>query len=218
MSGRHLAQRQPANRLQRPGKRPLLRVMDNVIVLDRRADVWSERLERVARDSDRQAFSELFGHFGPLIKAFALSNSGMSSNALAEELVQEVMVKVWTRAVTFDSAKASATTWIYTLARNCRIDLLRRRQRNREQVDVDDLWDLGTEHNEIENQEQQRRAEVEVRDSLRNLPDEQREVVVSVYIEGKSHSETAVALNLPLGTVKSRLRLALSKLKVMMNR
>mgnify|MGYP003476709337 CR=1 FL=1 len=64
---------------------------------------------------------------------------------VAEELVQEVMLKIWNRASTFDSGKASATTWIYTLARNCRIDLLRKKYRVREEVDVDELWDLGTD-------------------------------------------------------------------------
>jgi RNA polymerase sigma factor (sigma-70 family) len=153
-----------------------------------------------------------------LLKSFALSSTGMSSNALAEELVQEVMLKIWNRASTFDAAKASATTWIYTLARNCRIDLLRRKFRVREEVDVDELWDFGTDPDEPAEGLYQKRIEVDVRESMATLPAEQRQIIAKVYMEGKSHSEVAAELNLPLGTVKSRIRLAMSKLKVLLER
>ena len=110
--------------LQLVAQRPSLATMGNVVALEQENDVWTLRLEAVARQRDREAYAELFHYFAPRLKSFALSSPGMSSNALAEELVQEVMLKIWTRASTFDAAKASATTWIYTLARNCRIDLL----------------------------------------------------------------------------------------------
>jgi len=186
--------------------------------MERELDPWTLRLEAVARDRDRQAYAELFRHFAPLLKSFALSSPGMSSNALAEELVQEVMLKIWNRASTFDAAKASATTWIYTLARNGRIDLLRKKYRVREEVDVDELWDLGTEDDLLESEVHQGRMEVDVRESLRGLPPEQRQIIAKVYMEGKSHSEVAEELGLPLGTVKSRVRLAMSKLKLMLDR
>lgn len=189
-----------------------------VAPLAREPDPWTARLEAVARERDRQAYAELFRHFAPLLKSFALSSPGMSSNALAEELVQEVMLKIWNRASTFDAGKASATTWIYTLARNCRIDLLRKKFRVREEVDVDELWDLGTEEDLLESEVQQGRMEVDVRESLLNLPPEQRQIIAKVYMEGKSHSEVAEELGLPLGTVKSRVRLAMSKLKLMLDR
>jgi RNA polymerase sigma-70 factor (ECF subfamily) len=160
----------------------------------------------------------LFRHFAPLLKAYALSSPGMSSNALAEEMVQEVMLRIWNRAGTFDATKASATTWIYTLARNCRIDLLRRKFRMREEVDVDELWDVGSDPEEPESGLYQQRIEVDVRAALAELPPEQRIVVSKVYMEGKSHSEVAEELDLPLGTVKSRIRLAFSKLKLMLDR
>ena len=188
------------------------------LAAEREPDAWSVRLEAVARDRDRQAYAELFRHFAPLLKSFALSSPGMSSNALAEELVQEVMLKIWNRASTFDSAKASATTWIYTLARNCRIDLLRKKHRVREEVDVDELWDLGTEADLLEDEVYQKRIEVDVRESLGGLPAEQRQIITTGYMEGKSHSEVAEELGLPLGTVKSRVRLAMSKLKLMLDR
>ena len=181
-------------------------------------DPWTARLQRVAEHRDRQAFAELFAHFAPLLKAFALSSPGMSSNALAEEVVQEVMLKVWNRASTFDATKAGASTWIYTLARNCRIDLLRRRNRLREEVDVDELWDIGTPSDAPEADLYRERNRVVVGESLRTLPADQRQVIAKVYMEGKSHSEVAEELGLPLGTVKSRIRLALSKLEVLLQR
>ncbi|MFM7785778.1 MAG: sigma-70 family RNA polymerase sigma factor [Gammaproteobacteria bacterium] len=188
------------------------------VALDRGMDAWTLRLQSVARDRDRLAYGELFRHFAPLLKSFALSTPGMSSNALAEELVQEVMLKIWNRASTFDASKASATTWIYTLARNCRIDLLRRKYRVQEEVDVDDLWDVGTDPELLSDDLHQKRIEVDVRELLRALPPEQRQIIAKVYMEGKSHSEVAEELSLPLGTVKSRIRLAMSKLKVMLQR
>jgi RNA polymerase sigma-70 factor, ECF subfamily len=204
--------------LQHGNEPTSLRPMATVVAMERETDAWTLRLQAVARDRDRGAFAELFRHFAPLLKSFALSTPGMSSNALAEELVQEVMLKIWNRACTFDASKASATTWIYTLARNCRIDLLRRKFRVREEVDVDELWDLGTDEEMLEDEVYQKRIEVDVRESLRGLPVDQRQIIAKVYMEGKSHSEVAAELGLPLGTVKSRIRLAMSKLKVMLDR
>ncbi len=208
----------PRAGLQRGATRTSLSGMNQVVALEREADPWTVRLQAVALDRDREAYRELFRHFAPLIKSFALSTSGMSSNALAEELVQEVMLKIWNRAATFDAAKASATTWIYTLARNCRVDLLRRKFRVREEVDVDELWDFGTDPEDLHDELYQKRIEVEIRESLRALPMEQRQIIAKVYMEGKSHSEVAEELSIPLGTVKSRIRLALSKLKVTLQR
>ena len=100
----------------------------------------------------------------------------------------------------------------------CRIDLLRKKFRVQEDVDVDDLWDLGTDAEMLENEVYQKRIEVDVRESLLGLPVEQRQIIAKVYMEGKSHSEVAEELGLPLGTEKSRVRLAMSKLKVMLDR
>ncbi len=181
-------------------------------------DIWSSLLETVGRERDREAYAEIFRHFAPLLKSFALSSPGMSSNALAEELVQEVMLKIWNRACTFDAGKASATTWIYTLARNSRIDLLRKKHRMREEVDVDELWDLSADEEPLELQVQRQRAVAQVRESLPTLPAEQRQIIDKVYMEGKSHTEVASELGLPLGTVKSRVRLAMSKLRLLLER
>ena len=86
----------------------------------RRTDEWSECLVLIAKDEDRAAFARLFRHFAPLIKAFALSGSALSASH-ADELVQEVMLKIWQKAAAFDPEKAAASTWVYTIARNCRL-------------------------------------------------------------------------------------------------
>ena len=107
-------------------------------------ELWSATLTTVGAKQDRQAFGSVFEHFAPQIKAFGLSTQATPGvHAFAEELVQETMIRVWRRASTFDGSKASATTWIFTIARNARIDLLRRGARHKSDVDADDV--LGIE-------------------------------------------------------------------------
>lgn len=183
-----------------------------------RDDEWTLLLLAVAEKRDQAAFSQLFNHFAPLLKAFALSQPGLSSNAEADEVVQVVLLKVWNRATTFNAGKASATTWIYTLARNARIDILRKQTRQSVEVKSDDLWDIPDDSEAPPARMEQTRVQQDIRSALSSLPIEQREIVGKVYIEGKSHSEVANELNLPLGTVKSRIRLALSKLKLILDR
>lgn len=178
------------------------------------ADPWTDKLTAVADQRDRGAFAELFHHFAPQIKAYGLSTSNAQGlQQFAEELTQEVMIKVWQRAHQFDRAKAGASTWIFSIARNARIDLLRRQARHRGDLDADDVW-LEAEYGEPIGEFQRKRAERLVHAGLRELPTEQSQVIGKVYLEGKSHSEVAEELDLPLGTVKSRVRLALQKLKV----
>lgn len=181
----------------------------------RRDDEWSLCLLKVA-ESDRDAFAKLFKHFAPLIKAFALNGSALAA-AHAEELVQEVMIKVWQKASGYNPQKAAASTWIYTIARNCRTDMYRRLQKFDTPVSADDIWP------EVESEElfvavQQKRDAVRIKEMLEQLPHEQSQILVKVYMEGKSHSEVAEALDLPLGTVKSRVRLAMKKLQLIAER
>lgn len=178
------------------------------------ADPWTDKLTAVADRRDRDAYAELFQHFAPLIKAYGLSTSNAQGlQQFAEELTQEVMIKVWQRAHLFDRSKASASTWIFSIARNTRIDLLRRQARHRGDLDADDIW-IEAEYGEPVSEFQRKRVERIVHEGLRQLPMEQSQVIGKVYLEGKSHSEVADELDLPLGTVKSRVRLALQKLKV----
>ncbi|WP_346836621.1 sigma-70 family RNA polymerase sigma factor [Microbulbifer sp. SAOS-129_SWC] len=188
---------------------------------ENRDDDWSTLLRLVGSQRDRAAFEQLFRHFAPLIKGFHHSRNTQALSAeAADELVQEVMFRVWRKAPSFDAAKASASTWVYTIMRNCRIDMLRRGNRHRDidrDIQVDDIWDESPDSQPLLFL-QQARDERDIAEGLRNLPAEQCHVVKKAYMEGKSHSEISVELGLPLGTVKSRVRLALKKLQASLNR
>lgn len=183
---------------------------------ERSKDHWSQLLERVGSHHDRTAFHELFEHFGPQIKYYAISN-GIAHQA--EELVQEVMISIWRRATTYDWRKAAASTWIFTIARNQRIDMLRKIQRGRAEmaIETEDLWQIPGDHEKDPVPSLHRIiAERRIRDSFEHLPQEQLTVLNRVYLEHKSHQAVAEETGIPLGTVKSRVRLALSKLKVIL--
>jgi len=182
----------------------------------RRDDEWSRCLVLIAEREDRDAFSRLFAHFAPLVKSFALSGSALAA-AHADEIVQEVMLKVWQKAKVYNPRRASASTWIYTIARNYRTDLYRRLQKFDTPLSAEDIWEeqVGEEpFVEV----QQKRNETRVREMLAELPREQARILAMVYMEGKSHSEAANQLSLPLGTVKSRVRLAMRKLQIISER
>ena len=180
----------------------------------RRTDEWSECLTLIAANEDRAAFTRLFRHFAPLIKAFALSGSTLSAT-VADELVQEVMLKVWQKAGAFNPEKAAASTWVYTIARNCRTDMFRRLQKFDTPIAADDVCP-EQEGEEPFSQLQSRRNRERVREMMKELPADQAQILAKVYMEGKSHAEAAGELDLPLGTVKSRVRLALQKLQIQM--
>ena len=182
----------------------------------RRTDEWSECLTLIADNEDRAAFTRLFRHFAPLIKAFALSGSSMSA-AHADELVQEVMLKVWQKAKAFNPEKAAASTWVYTIARNCRTDMFRRLQKFDTPLAAED-FSPDQEGEEPFAQLQSRRSGDKIRALMDQLPSDQAQILAKVYMEGKSHAEAAAELDLPLGTVKSRVRLAIQKLQVHMEK
>ena len=169
-------------------------------------------MERIATHEDREAFARLFKHFAPLLKSFAMSGSPLAA-AHADELVQEVMLKVWQKASGFNPQKAAASTWIYTIARNSRTDMFRRLQKFDTPINADDIWPEIVEDEPFV-AVQQRRDELRVKELLSGLPQEQGQILAKVYMEGKSHSEVAKELQLPLGTVKSRVRLAMQKLQI----
>lgn len=177
-----------------------------------RNDEWSECLGQIAKNQDRAAFTRLFRHFAPLMKAFALAGSRFSANH-ADELVQEVMLKVWQKAEAFNPEKAAANTWIYTIARNCRTDMYRRLQKFDTAISAED-FDVEEEAEDAFAVLNQRRSREKVRQLMGELPADQAQILAKVYMEGKSHSEVAAELDLPLGTVKSRVRLAIQKLQI----
>lgn len=182
----------------------------------RAGDQWENKLSLVA-NGDKQAFAQIFEHFAPLIKGFLVRGSQpVLTPEQAEELVQEVMIKVWQKAPSFDRQKAKASTWIYTIARNVRIDLFYRKQTETLQtLDADDIWNSlesdGTPLDELSLLREQH----QLHDSIKQLPEEQQLVINKIFIESKSHAVVAQELELPLGTVKSRARLAMQKLKIL---
>ena len=180
----------------------------------KRTDKLSLLLIEVGKQ-DRSAFEQLFKHFSPLIRSFSQANQHEGTYpGLHEDLVQEVMIKIWQKAGKFDSQKASATTWIYTVARNCRIDMLRRKSNTQHlPLENEDYWQ-ETDENTPSSLLQQKRSEDRLHAAMDRLPSEQKEILKKVYIEGKSHSETSHELGVPLGTVKSRVRLALQKMQI----
>lgn len=183
---------------------------------EKRDDKWSTLLVEVGSSQDRRAFAQLFEHFAPLLKSFAQASRQEGwFPGLAEDLVQEVMIKVWQKASGYNPQKASATTWIYTVARNCRIDMLRRKSNTQHlPLENEDYWHEPDDETPV-SLLRQKRTEEHVKTSLGQLPREQDEILRKVYLEGKSHAEASQELELPLGTVKSRVRLGLQKLQIL---
>jgi RNA polymerase sigma factor (sigma-70 family) len=172
---------------------------------------WGALLRRVADAQDSAAFAALFAHFGPRVKAY-LMKSGADA-ASAEECAQDVMVTVWRKADQFNPARASAATWIFTIARNRRLDMLRRDKR----PDPEDLpWGPEAEPDQEDALALQQETE-QLTIALRDLPEAQRSMIERAYFNDLSHSEIADATGLPLGTIKSRIRLALERLRHSLN-
>jgi RNA polymerase sigma factor (sigma-70 family) len=169
----------------------------------------AELVAKVASAADRAAFAELFNYFAPRLRSYC-ARQGAAPD-LANELVQETMLVLWRKAASFDLAKAQVSTWLFTIVRNKRIDRLRRE--NRPELTADDLAifanDETSAHDEMSAQQDASRLSV----ALEALPPEQRTMMVKAFFEDKSHSDIAAETGLPLGTVKSRIRLALSRLK-----
>lgn len=168
---------------------------------------WSKLVAQVATQRDRAAFSKLFVHFAPRVKAFIMKSG--ASAGLAEDCAQDVMVTVWRKAHLFDPSRASVATWIFTIARNRSIDLLRKDRR----PEPEDLgWGPEPEPDQTDALGLQQDTD-RLRAALGQLPDKQRQLVESAYFGDLSHSEIASETGLPLGTIKSRIRLALEKLR-----
>jgi RNA polymerase sigma-70 factor (ECF subfamily) len=169
----------------------------------------SEFLQRIAERGDVEAFRQLFEAYAPRVKSYMM-RQGADANT-AEELARETLLTVWRKASLYSGDKGSATTWIFTIARNLRIDRLRREQRWMplpDDYDNQPSTDAGPDEALAE---EERR--IRMQQALSELPPDQREAVVLSYIEGLSHSEIADRLGLPLGTVKSRMRLAYLKIR-----
>lgn len=175
---------------------------------------FSAHISAVACSHDRVAFAALFQHFAPRLKAYFF-RSGATNSAEAEEMAQETMLLVWRKAALFDPGKAGAETWIFAIARNLRVDVRRRGLRSAAVVDsgpeaVARIPDPNLGAEEMVSSTQ---YEAGLRQALHTLPQEQLQVLELAYFGDQSHADIARGLDIPLGTVKSRLRLALIRLR-----
>jgi RNA polymerase sigma-70 factor, ECF subfamily len=173
-------------------------------------------ISAIAVRQDRRAFAELFEYFAPRIKAFMLRSG--TPDASAEELAQETMLTVWKKAALFDPASSGAAAWIFTIARNLRIDAHRRDQRGGplEPSDVELEFQID-DAPQADAQVASAQSDERVRAALSQLSTDQLRVIELSFFEEKAHADIAKMLNIPLGTVKSRLRLAMNRLRSLLS-
>lgn len=180
-----------------------------------RRDDWSEKIQAIASRRDQDAFAEIFNHFAPRVKSF-LRKAG-ASDAQAEEIAQEAMLSVWRKATLFDPTASGAATWIFTIARNLRIDAIRRERRGGairvEEVEAEYEADDAPL---ADDRMAAAQSDGRVRKALEALPRDQLTVIRMSFFEEHPHSEIARVLRIPLGTVKSRVRLAMKRLRALL--
>jgi RNA polymerase sigma-70 factor (ECF subfamily) len=188
--------------LRRPERR-----VETVTAMEKTEAHWVASIVSIAQQQDQKAFAEVFRHFAPRVKAFLIKSG--ADESLAEECMQDVMATLWHKAHMYDPSRASVATWIFTIARNRKIDLLRRYAR----PEPEDLpWGPEQEPDQADvialHQESSKLVE-----AIRTLPPKQRELIERAYFGDLTHSEIAAETGLPLGTIKSRIRLALERLR-----
>lgn len=166
-------------------------------------------MRAIATSGDRDAFATLFAHFAPRVKAY-LMQLGAEASA-AEDLMQEVMLTVWRRAESYDPALAGVSTWIFTIARNRRIDTLRREKRP--EFDPNDPAFVPDAPRPADDAVAAWQWERRLVAAIDELPEQQAKLLRLAFFEDRSHADIAAALRLPLGTVKSRIRLAMARLR-----
>jgi RNA polymerase sigma-70 factor (ECF subfamily) len=168
-------------------------------------------LQSVAQSRDKQAFTQLFKFFAP--KILRIARGKFPNEAQANEVVQDTMSNVWRKAHLFNQDKGAATTWVYTIMRNVSFDMLRKIQGNREDNLSDDIWPIAESMSSEAETFDDHLENKQLLNVIEGLPQAQQDVVKGFYFREMSQEQLAEHLNLPLGTVKSRLRLALGKLK-----
>jgi RNA polymerase sigma-70 factor (ECF subfamily) len=182
---------------------------------------WSQQLSDLGMQRDKLTYIKIYQHFAPKIKAYVMRLGLL--NSTAEELMQETMLAVWHKAHLYNASKAAASTWIFTLARNKSIDWMRKQpypDYNYESIENeanpnDNIAPSSASQNDInyENLEQLKTTD-KMNSAIRRLPEEQRQVIYLSFYEGRSHVEISGRLGIPLGSVKSRIRLASQKIKM----
>ncbi|MCL1058116.1 sigma-70 family RNA polymerase sigma factor [Shewanella gelidimarina] len=180
---------------------------------EKNSDITTEQLKEklisVANSRSRSDYAMLFSYFAPKILAFG--HQRLSTQGLAMDLVQETMTAVWTKAHLFDADKGAVTTWIFTIMRNRCFDMLRKVQHNREDTVSDDIWPIFETAEHVEPEDHM--LTNKLMKHVDELPPLQQQIVRGIYLQELSQQELASKLNVPLGTVKSRLRLGLVKLR-----
>ena len=172
-------------------------------------DELSLCIKLIGKNQDKLAFSNIFKYFAPRLKSFLIKAG--STDSQAEEVIQEVMIAVWTKSATYDCSKSSVSTWIYTIARNKRIDKIRKEKKHflSESDEGLEIPVDSTQEKEI--------FSAQISSSLKkymsNLPEEQSRLLKLSYFYNKTHADISEELKIPLGTVKSRIRLALTKMR-----
>ncbi|QLH41175.1 MAG: sigma-70 family RNA polymerase sigma factor [Defluviicoccus sp.] len=172
-------------------------------------DQLCQLLSAVAITRDRQAFAQLFRYFAPLLKGFGIRR-GLEA-ATAEELVQETMLTVWRKAEMFDPRRATVSTWVFTIIRNKSIDMFRRVRYP--ETGLDEAAETASDDPSADDQLSASEAGLALRGAMKTLPGEQLKILQKAFFEEKSHQAIADEMKLPLGTVKSRIRLALIRLR-----
>ncbi|AYF20643.1 RNA polymerase sigma factor [Vibrio parahaemolyticus] len=173
---------------------------------------WNAYMDKV-KAKDREAFAFVFRFYAPKLKQFAYKHVG--NEQVAMEMVQETMATVWQKAHLYDGKKSALSTWVYTIIRNLCFDLLRKQKGKELHIHSDDIWpseyyppDLVDHYSP-----EQDMLKEQVVKFLDILPKNQRDVLQAVYLEELPHQQVAELFDIPLGTVKSRLRLAVEKLR-----
>ncbi len=201
-------------RIRRPPSKSRATGTPKFMVADTDTDFSADRLAQliavVADNQDKEAFRSLFDYFAPRIRAFVYRQG--TDPETSEEIVQETFVNIWKKARLFDPAKAAASTWVFAVARNVGIDLLRKAYRP-----TPDFNDPAFVRDDEANPHQlvsRAQEATRLREILSVLPMEQQEVLRLAFFDEKTHPEVAAELGIPLGTVKSRIRLALGRIRL----
>ena len=165
-------------------------------------------MSRIQKNRDEMAFSEIFDFFAPKVNAYFIQNGLKIENS--EELTQEVLSTVWIKSNLYDSKKSALSTWIFTIARNKKIDFFRKNSKiDFKEEDIRDFLYNDREVDHIERNEEKRQIE-----RINNELDEQQKIIIKMnFFENKSHKKIADELEIPLGTVKSRIRQILTKMQ-----
>jgi len=168
---------------------------------------WVACLVKVASSQDRKAYSYLYAHFAPKLKSFFIQRG--ATPGLAEELIQDTFITIWQKAHYYSAEKSYVSTWIYTIARNKRLDRERKNKRHlnylnsleddEPKLSLDDPYEYS--------------ASSELQNLIAALPEPQPKIMQCIYFEGKSHQATANEMNLTIGTVKGQIRSAITRLK-----